>query len=164
MYRTSPLYLDDTILREDGYRIHQENLVAEETSDKKTLDGDDSDLVESIFDAYKEWMRDRAWITEEMVERDNTALHMYFGIGYPRMTLDEVGLEIGTSRERVRQIKKRFIETVQTSRSFQWVREEGRVRGILSGSEDAASVSPAKSPAPSSPTTSRETSTPGEQE
>ncbi|HNW88136.1 MAG TPA: RNA polymerase sigma factor RpoD/SigA [Bacteroidales bacterium] len=47
-------------------------------------------------------------------DRDKQILKMYYGIGYPRAyTLKDIGDELGLTRERIRQIKKRALGRLQ---------------------------------------------------
>ena len=51
---------------------------------------------------------DRALAT--LVPRDADVLRKFFGIGVPEKTLEEIGEELGLTRERVRQIKEKAIK------------------------------------------------------
>ena len=51
---------------------------------------------------------DRALAT--LVPRDAEVLRKFFGIGVPEKTLEEIGEELGLTRERVRQIKEKAIK------------------------------------------------------
>jgi len=48
-------------------------------------------------------------------ERERTILEAFFGINRPEMTLDEIGLKFGLTRERVRQIKEKAIRRLRNS-------------------------------------------------
>ena len=59
---------------------------------------------------------DRAFAT--LTERERTILRLAFGIGVPEMSLEEIGEQVGLTRERVRQIKEKVIRRLRhTSRS-----------------------------------------------
>ncbi|MDR1746570.1 MAG: sigma-70 family RNA polymerase sigma factor [Tannerella sp.] len=59
---------------------------------------------------------DRALAT--LTERESDIIRMFFGIGCPEVTLEEIGDKFGLTRERVRQIKEKAIRRLrQGSRS-----------------------------------------------
>lgn len=56
-------------------------------------------------------------------ERSANILRMYYGIGGPVMTLDEIASEVGLTRERVRQIKETTVRKLGTTRNKKILRE-----------------------------------------
>ena len=46
-------------------------------------------------------------------ERERDIIKKFFGLGRPEMTLEEIGQELGLTRERVRQIKENAIKQLQ---------------------------------------------------
>ena len=48
-------------------------------------------------------------------ERERTVIEAYFGIEQPEMTLEEIGVKYGLTRERVRQIKEKAIRRLRNS-------------------------------------------------
>ena len=57
-------------------------------------------------------------------QNEGTVLKMYFGIGHPRAySMDEIGLRIGMSRERVRQLHTKAMSRLQRSSSKEHLRD-----------------------------------------
>ena len=48
-------------------------------------------------------------------ERERMIIEAYYGINQPEMTLDEIGVKYGLTRERVRQIKEKAIRRLRNS-------------------------------------------------
>ena len=48
-------------------------------------------------------------------ERERNIIKAYFGIGEPEMTLDEIGMKFGLTRERVRQIKEKALRRLRSN-------------------------------------------------
>lgn len=48
-------------------------------------------------------------------DRERTVIEAYFGIGQQEMTLDEIGVKYGLTRERVRQIKEKAIRRLRNN-------------------------------------------------
>ena len=58
-------------------------------------------------------------ILEDISEREERVLRMFYGIGYPReYTLDEIGKELKLTRERVRQIKNKTLRKLFKHKHF----------------------------------------------
>ena len=56
-------------------------------------------------------------VLSQLPSREREILKMFFGIGYPEMTLEEIGTRVELTRERVRQIKEKAIRHLRGSRS-----------------------------------------------
>lgn len=53
-------------------------------------------------------------VLEDFTEREKKILHMYYGIGHVRAyTLKEIGIDMGLTRERIRQIKEKILERLK---------------------------------------------------
>ena len=63
---------------------------------------------------------DRALAT--LTPREADILRKFFGIGVPEKTLEEIGVELNLTRERVRQIKEKAIRKLKTSSRSQVLR------------------------------------------
>lgn len=53
----------------------------------------------------------------QLYDREREILKMFFGIGYPEMTLEEIGAKFDLTRERVRQIKEKAIKRLKGQKS-----------------------------------------------
>ena len=51
-------------------------------------------------------------------ERERNIIKAFFGIGQPEMTLDEIGMKYGLTRERVRQLKEKAIRRLRTTPKY----------------------------------------------
>lgn len=54
---------------------------------------------------------------KQLYEREREIIKMFFGIGYPEMTLEEIGEKFNLTRERVRQIKEKAIKRLKGQKS-----------------------------------------------
>ena len=54
---------------------------------------------------------------KQLYDREREIIKMFFGIGYPEMTLEEIGDRFGLTRERVRQIKEKAIKRLKGQKS-----------------------------------------------
>ncbi|MCH5235077.1 MAG: sigma-70 family RNA polymerase sigma factor [Muribaculaceae bacterium] len=54
---------------------------------------------------------------KQLYEREREIIKMFFGIGYPEMTLEEIGERFDLTRERVRQIKEKAIKRLKGQKS-----------------------------------------------
>lgn len=54
---------------------------------------------------------------KQLYEREREIIKMFFGIGYPEMTLEEIGERFELTRERVRQIKEKAIKRLKGQKS-----------------------------------------------
>jgi RNA polymerase primary sigma factor len=60
----------------------------------------------------------------DLKEREARVLRMYYGLGTDReMTLEEIGKEMGLTRERIRQIKEEAFEKIRSSKIFGYMRD-----------------------------------------
>lgn len=149
--------MDETLSHdpESKGRTYAEVFPGEDNTEDLVLDRNLRDMVESIFDEYWKWRSVRT--AHKTKERDIEIVRKLFGIGGTHYeSYEEIGDEYGLSRERIRQIKEEFIQTIQTSGSFAWARNE--MKNIFPGSE-ISNASAAVVPAHRKRTTSRASST-----
>lgn len=91
--------------------------------DAPLVEDEDSCLLDLMTNQDGE-VTDSALISESMKEevqralsilpeRESQVIHMYFGINTPEKGLEEIGQELGLSRERVRQIKEKALSLLK---------------------------------------------------
>ncbi|MBC8410397.1 MAG: sigma-70 family RNA polymerase sigma factor [Rhodobacteraceae bacterium] len=112
-------YISDTpsdkIFEDLKYNYSIVPLDAPQTDNQKTLHevlpGHPSDIPDSSSDSLKEEI---GYILSEFTEREQQIIEMYFGINQPRnYTLEEIGVDLGLTRERIRQIKLKVINKLK---------------------------------------------------
>lgn len=88
----------------------------EDNSLLDVLPNDDSPMADRSLDKESLSLEvDRA--LGQLSEREREILKMFFGIGYPEMTLEEIGEKFDLTRERVRQIKEKAIKRLKGNKS-----------------------------------------------
>ena len=93
--------------------------------DAPFADGDDNSLLDIMINenspmADKELVKEslRAEINTALLslnERERNVVEAFFGINQPELTLEEIGVKYGLTRERVRQIKEKAIRRLRNS-------------------------------------------------
>ena len=53
-----------------------------------------------------------------LTDRERNIVKAFFGIGQPELTLDEIGMKFGLTRERVRQIKEKALRNLRTNNKY----------------------------------------------
>jgi RNA polymerase primary sigma factor len=103
----------DTPLKNDEHTPYLDLL-----ENKNLIPYDDQIMQESLSEKVDQML-------EDLSEREATILKMRFGFSGEVKTLEEIGKEIGLSRERVRQIEKRAKERLKSKLQNEfWVDEE----------------------------------------
>lgn len=94
--------------------------------DAPFAEGDDNSLLDVLVNADSP-VADRSLIDESLSqeveralgllsEREQMVIKMFFGIDEQEMTLEEIGVKMGLTRERVRQIKEKAIRKLRSTR------------------------------------------------
>jgi RNA polymerase primary sigma factor len=103
----------DTPLKNDEHTPYLDLL-----ENKNLIPYDDQIMQESLSEKVDQML-------EDLSEREATILKMRFGFSGEVKTLEEIGQEIGLSRERVRQIEKRAKERLKSKlQNEAWIDEE----------------------------------------
>lgn len=88
----------------------------EDNSLLDVLSNDDSPMADqSLNQESLSKEIDRA--LKQLYDREREIIKMFFGIGYPEMTLEEIGERFDLTRERVRQIKEKAIKRLKGQKS-----------------------------------------------
>lgn len=88
----------------------------EENSLLDVLPNDDSPMADQTLNQESLSKEiDRA--LKQLYDREREIIKMFFGIGYPEMTLEEIGERFDLTRERVRQIKEKAIRRLKGQKS-----------------------------------------------
>ena len=93
--------------------------------DAPFVDGEDNSLLDVLVNDDAP-MADRQLVIESLRSEIDTVLKMlnerernvitaFYGIGQPEMTLDEIGMKFGLTRERVRQIKEKALRHLRNN-------------------------------------------------
>lgn len=91
----------------------EDNTLVDTLTDPAAPATDDALMRESLHD-------DLESLLANLSQNESTVLKMYFGIGHPRAySMDEIGLRIGMSRERVRQIHNKAIMRLRNNSGAQ---------------------------------------------
>jgi RNA polymerase primary sigma factor len=104
---------------DDAMRLNTHHI----SVDAPFIDGEDNGLLDVLINDDSP-MADRSLVLESLrseiqaalrnlTERERNVLEAYFGIGQNEMTLEEIGVKYGLSRERVRQIKEKAIRNLR---------------------------------------------------
>lgn len=106
---------------DDAMRVNTHHI----SVDAPFIDGEDNGLLDVLINDDSP-MADRPLVLESLrseiqaalrnlTERERNVLEAYFGIGQNEMTLEEIGVKYGLSRERVRQIKEKAIRNLRNT-------------------------------------------------
>ena len=94
--------------------------------DAPFVDGEDNSLLDVLMNDNSP-IADQSLMSESLLteiertldallqERERDIVKMFFGIGGPEMTLEEIGDQFGLTRERVRQIKEKAIRRLRNN-------------------------------------------------
>ena len=107
-----------TILADAKYSYTYVPLDAPQTANNKTLKdvipSENSDGEEEWATSFKEELD---LILVEFTEREKHIIYMYYGIENVRnYTLEEIGVDLGLTRERIRQIKEKVLQRLRSQR------------------------------------------------
>ena len=87
----------------------------EDNSLLDVLTNDDSPLADQSL--HRESLAKEVDLAlNQLHEREREIVKMFFGIGYPEMTLEEIGDKFDLTRERVRQIKEKAIKRLKAKK------------------------------------------------
>ena len=95
--------------------------------DAPFVEGEDNCLID-VMENEDSPNADRGLINESLsteisralatlTQREEDILRKFFGIGVPEKTLEEIGDELGLTRERVRQIKEKALQLLRTAKA-----------------------------------------------
>ena len=88
----------------------------EENSLLDILTNDDSPMADHTL-TRESLAKEVERALKQLYEREREIIKMFFGIGYPEMTLEEIGERFDLTRERVRQIKEKAIKRLKGQKS-----------------------------------------------
>jgi len=113
---TLPLMQDNFFL--DDYVGNDEDSTYLDFLEDTTSEGPDAHVMEHDLNSSISRM------LGDLKEREAKVLRMYYGLGTDHeMTLEEIGQQMGLTRERIRQIKEEAFEKIRSSKAFRYMHD-----------------------------------------
>ncbi len=109
----------EKLLKDAKFAYTYVPLDAPQTDNKKTLEEViPAELSDNGKDEYiTSLKKELTHVINHFTPREQQIIYMYFGIGYVRkFTLEEIGVDLGLTRERIRQIKQKVLQKMSSKR------------------------------------------------
>jgi len=120
---TLPLMQDNFFL-DDFVGNDEDSTYLDFLEDTKSRTPDSPVMEEDLVESIERMLCD-------LKPREAKVLRMYYGLGTDReMTLEEIGQDMGLTRERIRQIKEEAFEKIRNSKTFRYMHDYQDMRDM----------------------------------
>lgn len=114
-----PTILDD--LKHLHYMISLDKPRTDNNEDLHSVISKTEKDLDKLLEDFRVELKD---LIKHFPDREQTILLMYYGIDHPRpYTLNEIGEELGLTRERIRQIKEHVLKKLREKRDTEKLKE-----------------------------------------